>query len=58
MLGVYQQGARSFLETGESPTVPDPDCKKDARRGPNEITDPARLVSAGQYADVHCREIE
>ena len=26
---VYQQGAPSFLETGKSPTVPDPDCTED-----------------------------
>ena len=55
---VYQQGAPSFLETGNSPTVPGPDCTEDARRCPNGIVHAGRLVSAGQYADVHCRATE
>ena len=45
---------RSFiLDTGKSPTVPSLDCMEDARRCPNGIAHAARLVSAGQYADVH-----
>ena len=55
---VYQQGAPSFLETGKSPTVLGPDCMEDARRCPNGIAHAARLVSARQYADVHCRATE
>ena len=51
----YQQGDPSFLETGKSPTVPCPDCTENARRCPNGIAHATRLVSAGQYADVHCR---
>ena len=51
---VYQQGGPSFLETGKCQTVPGPDCTEDARRYPNGIAHVARLVSAGQYADVHC----
>ena len=55
---VYQQEAPSILETEKSPTVPGPDCTEDARRCPNGISHAARLVSAGQYADVHCRATE
>ena len=43
-----------ILEIGKSPTVPDPDCNEDARRCPNGIVHAVSLVSAGQYADVHC----
>ena len=55
---VYQQGAPSFLGTGKIPTVPGPNCTEDARRCHNGIAHAARLVSAGQYADVHCRATE
>ena len=55
---VYQQGAPSFLETGKSPTVPGPDCTEDAQICSNGIAHAARLVSAGQYADVQCRATE
>ena len=47
-----------FLETGKSPTVPGQDSTEDVRRLPNGIAHAARLVSAGQYADVHCRATE
>ena len=50
---IYQQDAPSFLETGKSSKEPGPDCMEDARRCPNGIVDPPRLVSAGQYADMH-----
>ena len=49
---IYQQGK------GRSLTVPDPDFTEDARRCPNGITHAARLMSAGQYADVHCSATE
>ena len=55
---VYQQRAPSFLETGISLTVQGPDCTEDARRCPNGIAYAARLVSASQYADVHCHATE
>ena len=55
---VYQQGAPSVLETGKSPTVPGRNCTEDARIYPNGIVHAAKLVSAGQYADVHCRATE
>ena len=51
---VYQQVAPSFLETGKSPTVPDPNCMEDARRCLNGIAHASRLVFAGQYTDMHC----
>ena len=35
-----------------------PDCTENARRCPNGIGHAGRLVSAGQYADVHCRATE
>ena len=54
---VNQQGA-PFLETGKSSTMPGPDCMEDAWRCPNGIADAARFLSAGQYADVHCRATE
>ena len=38
----------------KSPTVPGPDCTEDAQRCPKGIAHAARLVSAGQYPDVHC----
>ena len=47
-----------ILETVKSLTVPGPDCTEDARRCPNGIAHSARFVSAGQYADVHCRAAE
>ena len=55
---VYQQGVPSSLETGKSLTVPGPDCMEDARRCPNGSPHAARVVSAGQYADLHCRATE
>ena len=50
--------APSLLGIGKYPTVPGPDCTEDARRCPNGIGHAARLVSAGQYEDVHCRATE
>ena len=47
-----------FPKTGKSPTVPGPDCTEDARSCHNGIAHSARLVSAAQYADVHCRVTE
>ena len=38
--------------------VPGPDCTEGARRCSNGISHTAMLVSAGQYADVHCRATE
>ena len=55
---VYQQGAPSFLETGKSPMVSGSDCTEDVRRCPNGITHAARVVSTGQYADMHCHTTE
>ena len=55
---VYQKGAPSFLETVRSTTVPGLDCAEDALRCPTGIAHAARLVSAGQYADMHCRVTE
>ena len=55
---VYQKGVPSFLKTGKSPTVPGPDCTEDVRRCRNGIAHATRLVSDGQYADVHCRATE
>ena len=55
---IYQRGAPSFLEKGKIPTVPGPDCMEDAERCPNAIFHAARLVSAGQYAYMHCRATE
>ena len=42
----------------KSQTVPGPDYTEDARRCSNGIVHAARLVSAGQYADVYCRATE
>ena len=50
--------APSFLETGKCPTVPGPDGTKNARICPSGIAHAARLVSAGQYVDVHYRATE
>ena len=50
-----QQGAPSFFGNRKRPTVPGPDCTEDVLRCPNRIAHAARLLSAGQYADVHCR---
>ena len=55
---IYQQGALSFMETAKCPMVPGPDCMEDGRRCPNGIAHAARLVSAGQYADMHCHATE
>ena len=57
MRSIYQQGDPSFSETGRSATIPGPACTEDARRCPNGIARAARLVSAGQYVDVHWRAV-
>ena len=44
-----------ILETGKSPTVPGPDCTEVTQRCRNGIAHAARLLSAGQCSDVHCR---
>ena len=47
-----------FWKQEKNPKVPGPDCTEDARRCPNGIAHAARIVSAGQYADVHFRATE
>ena len=51
---VYQRAGSFIFGNGLSPTVPGTDWTEYARRCPNGIANEARLVSAGQYADVHC----
>ena len=48
----------SFKVSGKSPTLPSPDYTEDARRFSNGIAHAARLVTAGQYADVQGRATE
>ena len=44
----------SILWHRKSPSVTGPDCTEDSRSCPNGTAHAERLVSAGQYAEVHC----